>query len=481
MVDYNISSVPTKPGRSNLSSIRFRLTWFAVCLGLPCLMLTGNALAGTTTATEVTYAREVGTINALATIPGAVSMTRALAVLRTGGGPGNFFLRVGLGQNAEFDGTGLPAAGDLTQTGGLPAGNVVVAIPSAPADGDTFVDFLVSITADFMTAPTFTVDASGWVIQDVDNLLGGGGIISATLSTRDSSTGTPFDPGTDTVDWLKSTFGVDVVSALNPTTAEFDFTTFVDTPPDTTLGDNGATLGIDSSVPGPLTLGGAAYTLIAADTVELVVAGDLSGITAIIWDPAGVVIVDTVTTEEVSAGSTTLTIPGDSTSLDGSAIGLSIRVDGTTTLTERTLTITVNLVLSGGAGGPSANSRTLVSQTTLTTWSSSGIVDGVRPETTITDGPSGTISEINVTFTFTGSDNVTPVENLVYAFRLDPLEPNFSAFSSSTTSKLLGPCCWRLHLPRQVSGRGRKRGRYSCEPELHGRSGDTFGSQLYQW
>ncbi len=94
-------------------------TWctrFAVSLGMAYLILI-PALAGTTTTTEVTYAREVGTTNALVTIPGAVFMTRVMAVFRPGGGPGNFFLRVGLGQNSEFDGTGLPVAADLTQTG----------------------------------------------------------------------------------------------------------------------------------------------------------------------------------------------------------------------------------------------------------------------------------------------------------------------------------------------------------------------------
>ena len=95
-----------------MTSTRIRL--FAVCLTLVGLILTGNALAGTTTATEVTYAREVGTTNALVTIPGAVFMTRVVAVLRPGGGPGNFFLRVGLDQNSELDGTGLPVAADLT-------------------------------------------------------------------------------------------------------------------------------------------------------------------------------------------------------------------------------------------------------------------------------------------------------------------------------------------------------------------------------
>jgi len=59
--------------------------------------------------------------------------------------------------------------------------------------------------------------------------------------------------------------------------------------------------------------------------------------------------------------------------------------------------------------------------------------DIFAPETTITGGPSGTITETSVTFTFTATDDVTPVENLVYSCRLNPVELTFSAFSSSTS------------------------------------------------
>jgi glucose/arabinose dehydrogenase len=59
--------------------------------------------------------------------------------------------------------------------------------------------------------------------------------------------------------------------------------------------------------------------------------------------------------------------------------------------------------------------------------------DTVAPDTTITGGPTGTITTGNATFTWTGSDNVTPEANLVYAYRLDPLEPAFSAFGPATT------------------------------------------------
>src|SRR5205823_3221236 len=59
--------------------------------------------------------------------------------------------------------------------------------------------------------------------------------------------------------------------------------------------------------------------------------------------------------------------------------------------------------------------------------------DTTPPDTTITGGPVGTITTNGATFTWTGTDDVTVSANLVYAYRLDPLEPSFSAFGSATT------------------------------------------------
>jgi hypothetical protein len=59
-------------------------------------------------------------------------------------------------------------------------------------------------------------------------------------------------------------------------------------------------------------------------------------------------------------------------------------------------------------------------------------VDAVPPDTSITSGPVGAIGVSSATFSWTGSDNVTPTPNLVYAYRLDPLEASFSAFGSAT-------------------------------------------------
>jgi hypothetical protein len=57
----------------------------------------------------------------------------------------------------------------------------------------------------------------------------------------------------------------------------------------------------------------------------------------------------------------------------------------------------------------------------------------IAPDTTITGGPTGTIAMGTATFTWTGTDDVTPPASLVYAYRLDPIEPSFSAFGSVTT------------------------------------------------
>jgi hypothetical protein len=64
--------------------------------------------------------------------------------------------------------------------------------------------------------------------------------------------------------------------------------------------------------------------------------------------------------------------------------------------------------------------------------------DTTPPDTSITGGPSGTISTGDATFTYTGSDNVTPTGSLQYAYRLDPVEGSFSAFSSQTSRSYSG-------------------------------------------
>lgn len=64
--------------------------------------------------------------------------------------------------------------------------------------------------------------------------------------------------------------------------------------------------------------------------------------------------------------------------------------------------------------------------------------DTTRPDTTISSGPSGTLAVGAASFSWTGTDNVTPPASLVYAYRLDPLEPTFSAFGGATSKSYTG-------------------------------------------
>ena len=61
------------------------------------------------------------------------------------------------------------------------------------------------------------------------------------------------------------------------------------------------------------------------------------------------------------------------------------------------------------------------------------------PNTTITDGPSGTIAYNNPTITYTGSNNVTPTANLVYSTYLrgdDSVRSIYSSFISKEPTSL---------------------------------------------
>lgn len=55
------------------------------------------------------------------------------------------------------------------------------------------------------------------------------------------------------------------------------------------------------------------------------------------------------------------------------------------------------------------------------------------PDTTITSGPTGTISANTVTFSWTGSDDLTPTVGLVYAWYLQPVQSTYSSFSATTS------------------------------------------------
>ena len=69
------------------------------------------------------------------------------------------------------------------------------------------------------------------------------------------------------------------------------------------------------------------------------------------------------------------------------------------------------------------------------------LVDNTPPDTVITGGPSGPVSTAPVTFSFTGTDNLTPVGNLVFAWRLDggPWSELTAVTTATLTTLAAGP------------------------------------------
>jgi RHS repeat-associated protein len=64
------------------------------------------------------------------------------------------------------------------------------------------------------------------------------------------------------------------------------------------------------------------------------------------------------------------------------------------------------------------------------------IVDNTPPATQVLTGPSGETDATTATFTLAGTDNLTPPENLAFAWRLDGAE--FGAFTMATTATVVG-------------------------------------------
>ncbi|HLC42521.1 MAG TPA: LamG-like jellyroll fold domain-containing protein, partial [Methylomirabilota bacterium] len=73
-----------------------------------------------------------------------------------------------------------------------------------------------------------------------------------------------------------------------------------------------------------------------------------------------------------------------------------------------------------------------LSQAEIQTDMNTPVADNTPPETEITSGPTGEISETSATFTWSGSDNRTPPESLIFAYRLDGWA--WSVFTSATSA-----------------------------------------------
>ncbi|MBM4262276.1 MAG: M6 family metalloprotease domain-containing protein [Deltaproteobacteria bacterium] len=172
--------------------------------------------------------------------------------------------------------------------------------------------------------------------------------------------------------------------------------------------------------------------------------------------PSGV----SVTAIGVANGVATATLSGldngpPDTLISGSPQALTSATNADFTFTSSKANSTFACKLDGGAfasctspksySGLVAGSHTFSVQATdqggstdptpaIFTWT----IDNIAPDTSITNGPAQSITQNSTTFNWTGSDNVSTAGNLVYAYRLDPIEPNFSAFGAVTEKSYSG-------------------------------------------
>jgi hypothetical protein len=135
---------------------------------------------------------------------------------------------------------------------------------------------------------------------------------------------------------------------------------------------------------------------------------------ALVTDPGGAV-ATVVLRGDSQELTTTLAPPPPASSVTAAASW------NTTSVVDGTHTLTASATDQGQNGG---------------TASRSVIVDNTPPDTQISDGPPDPVTTPSATFTFTGTDNLSPAAGLVFAWRLDG--GAFSPFAAVTSATLSG-------------------------------------------
>ena len=348
-----------------------RIESFALCLGLALLLMTGSAMAGTVTATDVTYAREQAYPGRTYTLPAGNTIAHKMGVIRNSSQ--DFFVDLSLSSGAFAGGL---ATDDLTLTV-IPAGGYVVSI-IGPTTGST-IRFYVNVVVDPGPQPptvteSVTFDTSGWLVTDSNDVLGGGGHIDATILTVEASTNFEFDTAGDKTDeWLWGGNVLDEVVNLTATSATIDVNTvrkyFVAgiNGGDTTVQDNGAQLGVLGYSNTIYGANGTLYTLAGSSMVRVFITGDLSGVSNITWNGVGYY--------SLSSTQAEIRVYGGNPILNGNMEPIQITVDGTTTLASRVLKISVYLEIEESPYPyDDLYDRYILGETVLTTWSPNGTI-----------------------------------------------------------------------------------------------------------
>ena len=149
--------------------------------------------------------------------------------------------------------------------------------------------------------------------------------------------------------------------------------------------------------------------------------------------PANAFVRQTVTVQAQASGGGGSAV----TSLVVSAGGQPLTVTLSPAPPAPSITATASWNTSGTADGAQTLTATASDQAGNTAAATRAvIVDNTPPDTQITAGPSGPITDTSATFTVTGTDNLAPVARLQYAWRLDG--GPYSVFDPSTQIALSG-------------------------------------------
>ena len=139
-----------------------RLKIVALCLGVALLVMTGSAMAGTTTFTAIKFAREVGVANATYTLP-AATINHAMNVVRTAGGGQDFFLDFTIDSGKIIATPFTPGVSVASGTGlwtlsiaSAGAGAATLTQLTTVGSGVASLRFLVHVTTDFANLPTIS-------------------------------------------------------------------------------------------------------------------------------------------------------------------------------------------------------------------------------------------------------------------------------------------------------------------------------------
>jgi len=394
----------------------------ALCLGVVCFALAGNAWAGTTSLASgvtvpSTYAQEA-TITPIKVTPigqfvpqqygntyklvnnasYSSDIYRNMGVTRTASQdfyvvvslPANVYFQSGVaGQNCPAGMTcRLPLVSDISVVGGGGAATFSM-LGTTGTNGMSYVTYLADVTTDFTSPPTIVVAAgtNGWTIRDFNNKLstaGDAGAISITVQTYDAVSANIFDGGNDSVVFMKSAPAVMVTQALSPTTAVINSSTlrtsFTATAPDTATQDNGASMGIGYASPVPLNVIGNPFALAATDKISLSITSsnnDFSGlviapvenvglpqypgtIPGLVWGGIAAI---------YSTGTTkTLNVAGNNPVIGGGTLPFVFTVDSFTTLVTRTISVKVDAILAVNGGTTGGGTKSLVVTTPVTQW-----------------------------------------------------------------------------------------------------------------